>query len=84
MCSFVQVSYEYVVEDGLKRDVLFVYDLELPEEFVPSNNDGEVRFFLILVMFLCRCYCSFSMSFSVLCLTLDFFAAACVSPRVSF
>jgi hypothetical protein len=27
---------------GLKRDVLFVFDLELPEDFVPSAVDGEV------------------------------------------
>ena len=32
---------------GLKPDTIFVYDLELPEDFIPSNTDGEVeRFFL--------------------------------------
>ena len=30
---------------GLKRDVLFVFDLELPEDFVPTAVDGEVEKF---------------------------------------
>lgn len=30
---------------GIKRDVLFVYDLELPESFVPQAMDGEVESF---------------------------------------
>ena len=29
----------------LKRDVLFCYDLELPEDFVPTAVDGEVESF---------------------------------------
>ena len=32
---------------GLKRDVLFVYDLELPADFVPVNRDGEVEEFFL-------------------------------------
>jgi hypothetical protein len=27
--------------------VLFCYDLELPPDFVPSNNDGEVEEFML-------------------------------------
>lgn len=30
-------------EEGLKPDVLFCYDLKLPEDFVPTPQDGEVR-----------------------------------------
>ena len=30
------VSYEAVTEEGLKRDVLFCYDLELPADFQPT------------------------------------------------
>lgn len=30
---------------GLKQDVLFVFDLELPEDFVPTAVDGEVEKF---------------------------------------
>jgi isopentenyldiphosphate isomerase len=41
------VSYTAVVPEGLKRDVLFCYDLELPPDFVPSNNDGEVEEFML-------------------------------------
>lgn len=41
------VSYEVVTPDGrgLKRDVLFCYDLELPADFVPVPVDGEVEMF---------------------------------------
>lgn len=30
---------------GLKPDTMFLYDLELPEDFVPRNTDGEVEAF---------------------------------------
>jgi hypothetical protein len=33
--------------DGLRRDVLFVYDLELPAAFVPRNTDGEISEFYL-------------------------------------
>ena len=33
---------------GVKRDVLFVYDLELPGDFVPQAMDGEVESFELL------------------------------------
>lgn len=32
-------------EVGLKPDTLFCFDLELPEDFVPRNTDGEVAAF---------------------------------------
>jgi hypothetical protein len=32
---------------GIKRDVLFVYDLELPEDFTPVATDGEVDQFML-------------------------------------
>ena len=31
--------------EGLRRDLLFVYDLELPDGFTPCNMDGEVEAF---------------------------------------
>jgi 8-oxo-dGTP pyrophosphatase MutT (NUDIX family) len=39
----------YLVErmHGLRNDVLFVYDLELPETFAPRNTDGEVAAFAL-------------------------------------
>lgn len=36
------VSYRTLTPQGLKRDVLFVYDLPLPADFVPQPADGEV------------------------------------------
>ncbi|MCO5606018.1 hypothetical protein L7F22_060205 [Adiantum nelumboides] len=42
------VSYEDVDFVRLKRDVLFCYDLELPMDFKPYNQDGEVDSFNLL------------------------------------
>ncbi len=42
------VSYRVAVKEGLRRDVLFCYDLELPSGFVPQNTDGEVEEFLLM------------------------------------
>jgi hypothetical protein len=39
------ISYCTERDEGLRRDVLFVYDLEIPSEFVPSNTDGEIEYF---------------------------------------
>ena len=39
------ISYTYEAADGLKPDVMFCYDLALPEGFVPRNTDGEVAAF---------------------------------------
>lgn len=40
------VSYVSLTEEGLKPDVLFCYDLKLPEDFVPQPQDGEVEEFM--------------------------------------
>jgi hypothetical protein len=37
------VSYVSMSDEGLKPDVLFCYDLQLPANFVPQPQDGEVR-----------------------------------------
>jgi len=39
------VSYSMNYQGCCKRDVLFCYDLELPEDFVPVPDDGEVESF---------------------------------------
>ena len=39
------VSYRYTDGRGLKRDILYCYDLELPDSFVPMCQDGEVESF---------------------------------------
>jgi 8-oxo-dGTP pyrophosphatase MutT (NUDIX family) len=36
------VRTEYSVPEGLHREVIFVHDLWLPEDFQPVNQDGEV------------------------------------------
>jgi 8-oxo-dGTP pyrophosphatase MutT (NUDIX family) len=36
------VRVEYSVPEGLHREILFVHDLWLPDEFKPANQDGEV------------------------------------------
>lgn len=42
------VSYNRVAERGFRRDVLYCYDLELPDDFVPVNTDGEVEEFMLM------------------------------------
>ena len=45
MRSTGQITYAMEVEEGLKQDTLFTFDLELPREFEPHNTDGEVDSF---------------------------------------
>ncbi|MCX8231861.1 MAG: DUF4743 domain-containing protein [Alphaproteobacteria bacterium] len=40
------VTYILSTDRGLRRDMLFVYDLKLPDDFVPENADGEVSGFV--------------------------------------
>ena len=42
------VSYCMETELGIRDDVLFVYDLELPADFVPQNRDGEIVHFELM------------------------------------
>jgi len=42
------VSYMMETDGGLKPDVMFCYDLEVPKEFVPNNTDGEVASFHLM------------------------------------
>lgn len=42
------ISYTFERSDGLRVDTLFVYDLELPSDFVPRNTDGEVESFVLM------------------------------------
>lgn len=39
------VSYCMEAPQGLKPDVMFCYDLELPDDFIPANTDGEIAEF---------------------------------------
>jgi 8-oxo-dGTP pyrophosphatase MutT (NUDIX family) len=38
-------SYDMERAEGLRRDVIYAYDLELPEDFQPHPSDGEVEHF---------------------------------------
>ena len=42
------VSYRMETELGIRDDVLFVYDLELPSDFKPKCNDGEIVEFALM------------------------------------
>lgn len=39
------VSYQMETDNGLKPDVMYCYDLELPQDFIPFNADGETAEF---------------------------------------
>lgn len=39
------ITYCCERDGGLRPDILFVYDLELPDDFVPRPNDGEIADF---------------------------------------
>ncbi len=41
--------FKYNMErpEGLRRDVLYAYDIELPEDFIPHPMDGEVESFAL-------------------------------------
>ena len=41
------ISYRGALGDGLKRDTLFLFDLEVPEAFTPRNTDGEIAEFML-------------------------------------
>jgi 8-oxo-dGTP pyrophosphatase MutT (NUDIX family) len=43
-------AISYCLEDqwGLKPDVMFCYDLEVPADFVPRNTDGELQGFTLM------------------------------------
>ena len=42
------LRYHAEDERGTKPDYLYVYDLELPESFIPQSNDGEAESFSLL------------------------------------
>ncbi|HVI87178.1 MAG TPA: DUF4743 domain-containing protein [Dongiaceae bacterium] len=42
------ISYRMLLEGFMRRDTLFVYDLELPVDFHPANADGEIADFRLM------------------------------------
>jgi|HubBroStandDraft_1064217.scaffolds.fasta_scaffold00299_7 8-oxo-dGTP pyrophosphatase MutT (NUDIX family) len=45
--------YRMAVPEGLRDDVLFSYDLEVPADFVPRNTDGEISGFDLMPLAEC-------------------------------
>jgi 8-oxo-dGTP pyrophosphatase MutT (NUDIX family) len=62
-------------EQGLRDDVLFLYDLELPADFVPVNQDGEVEFFELwpIADVMARVRDTDDFKFNVALVNIDFF-----------
>jgi hypothetical protein len=42
------IAYRMELNGHLRDDTLFVYDLELPRDFVPQNHDGEIASFRLM------------------------------------
>ena len=42
------ISYRMETRHGVRNDVLFVYDLDVPSEFTPHNSDGELSGFSLM------------------------------------
>jgi hypothetical protein len=42
------ITYKMEVPQGLRDDVLFVYDLVVPDDFEPRNTDGEIDEFMLM------------------------------------
>lgn len=42
------VTYCFETASGLKPDTLFCYDLRVPEDFTPQNQDGEIADFRLM------------------------------------
>lgn len=42
------ITYCMQADLGLRPDTLFVYDLEMPADFVPTNRDGEIASFTLM------------------------------------
>lgn len=42
------ITYARSLPNGIRRDVLFLFDLKCPDDFTPHNEDGEVEDFHLL------------------------------------
>jgi 8-oxo-dGTP pyrophosphatase MutT (NUDIX family) len=42
------LTYRMETKLGIRDDVMFVYDLEVPTDFVPTNGDGEIAGFELM------------------------------------
>ncbi|MDG2032810.1 MAG: DUF4743 domain-containing protein [Rhodospirillales bacterium] len=76
------ISYIHEATDGLKPDIMFCYDLALPEDFVPRNTDGEVAAFYRLPLgeVAALVECSFEFKFNCNLVIIDFLIRHGVLP----
>ena len=44
------LTYRMETRLGIRDDVMFVYDLEVPPDFVPANGDGEIAGFELMLL----------------------------------
>jgi hypothetical protein len=42
------LTYRMETKTGIRDDVMFVYDLEVPDDFTPHNEDGEIAGFELM------------------------------------
>jgi 8-oxo-dGTP pyrophosphatase MutT (NUDIX family) len=42
------LTYRMETKTGIRDDVMFVYDLEVPDDFTPHNEDGEIATFELM------------------------------------
>ena len=42
------IRYRMELPDGMRDDVLFLYDIRTPSDFIPRNTDGEIEDFRVL------------------------------------
>jgi hypothetical protein len=42
------INYRFESKEGLRSDTIFAFDLELPEDYIPQNTDGEVAAFHLM------------------------------------
>ncbi|HTW52406.1 MAG TPA: DUF4743 domain-containing protein, partial [Stellaceae bacterium] len=68
------LTYRMETKHGIRDDVMFVYDIEVPEDFTPANGDGEIAGFELmpLVTILERIRTTSDFKFNVNLVILDF------------
>jgi 8-oxo-dGTP pyrophosphatase MutT (NUDIX family) len=68
------LSYRMETKIGVRDDVMFVYDLEVPDDFTPANSDGEIAGFELMPLtdVLERIRTSSAFKFNVNLVILDF------------
>jgi 8-oxo-dGTP pyrophosphatase MutT (NUDIX family) len=68
------LTYRMETKLGIRDDVMFVYDLEVPDDFTPANGDGEIAGFELmpLSLILERIRTTSDFKFNVNLVILDF------------